>query len=336
MIAIRYIVTAIACIISWASHAQTDHNITTMKRVAEGFTFAPPTLLAPTEVTTTSFCVNWNDAPEAETYGIELMKEARKPMQSILLNENFTSLKTESGIDDGNYDMSRFLDYYTKESGWTGSKIYTSSQGVKVGNEKEAGYLTTPLINCDCNLTVNMMIYKTDEKTVFAEILSEDGEVIRKESFNDSKKEPRILLNFNSIGTGRFQLRLSSESAIYVGSMTLYEGAYSSYDLVSGKARENTLSIEGVTGNSYRFSGLRERKYKYRVRSIGMGYSSYWSDYEEIILPEDDGVSELSPENYGRSIFYSAEGIRTSNVSSKGITVVYRNGKYIKLLNKYY
>ena len=122
-----------------------------------------PVMLDASDVTASSFNVQWNDATPTHNVVSYNLEAVRLPFSELRLQETFD--KTEfSGTSSS--DCSSKLDEITWTPGWTGSKLYRSNNNILLGASKSKGWIETPSLDMYGNndlVTVKVIAKSTGE-----------------------------------------------------------------------------------------------------------------------------------------------------------------------------
>ena len=125
-----------------------------------------PVMLEATDVTLSSFNVQWQDATPKHnvvSYNLEITS---MPFNELRLEESFD--KTENSGTSSS-DCSSKLDEITHQPGWTGSKLYRTNTDLILGTSKSKGWIKSPAIDMYGNngkVTVKVVAkWRTDATT---------------------------------------------------------------------------------------------------------------------------------------------------------------------------
>lgn len=113
------------------------------------FGVAAPRLLPATNISSSSYTANWEDAPKAQSYFVSnytVTKIEEADPEHTLLSESFTRCEGEpdfSCMDPINNQEECFLDEYTDLKGWRGKNNYVG-ENMLGGGDYAGSYLVTP------------------------------------------------------------------------------------------------------------------------------------------------------------------------------------------------
>ncbi len=300
-----------------------------------------PQIFAATEIHKDGFTLNWEKLDEVDSYSVEIteMNTSTNPLEWVLIRENFGVFKTEEGSADGRMDLSIYLDSYTQTAGWKGKRIYTSAFGAKIGTDTEKGYLATPYFRIENNsVTIKCSLYSPMEQNVCISILNERGDTISVKSL-DVADTKEFVETFAEVGKDKFRIQIHSDSPFYISSFAAYDGTYTAEKLSSSMLGSiikplQSIKIDNIMENQYTISGLRGKKYKYRVKAEKEGAFSKWSDYQEVDVNSTNGISNIPNKgNVISPIIYNMNGVRVNCPTERGI-YIYDFGAYRKAVSR--
>ncbi len=138
--------------------------------------------------------------------------------------DNFTASSTT--------DISGSLDDYTDNKGWKGSKVYSFGGMAKIGTNATKGYITTPTIDLEGDITITLVGYAKEESTITA--TASKNSKTASESISTEKDTIKLrIYDFRSGST----IKLHTDSKIF----------YIDYMEI---CRTNTTATPTVTDNS--------------------------------------------------------------------------------------
>ena len=232
-------------------------------------------------ITDSSFVATWTTARNAIAYTAELTATENTIIpDTTLLDEDF-ELVGGFGVRDASSE----LDQYTKNEGWTGSKIYCSDERFRVGASNSGWHITTPTLNVERMSRVKVLVteekYGTDDTTFLIEILKGEESVasaVEQVEGKDSKPATHEIV-FDNI-EGDFKVRLSNSEAaqrMYVDDIKVIAG---------GIARSSVHLYENITDTCYTFTNLTsDSTYYLRIKALSDYDSSPWSESIKIVMP---------------------------------------------------
>lgn len=302
-----------------------------------------PEALAATAVTNNSFTANWSAIDGAVSYVIELKEKGEKtPEECVVLSEDFSGFEVTGS--DGSDDISAWLDDYMALGGWTGSKLFESSQRVKIGSSKYDGYLITPVMNVpeSENVTVSFWqdVYGTIESTTMTvKLLDANGRTV------DSKVLDVSGGKYTTVFSGvkaNYKIGFYPLKRVYLKEVKVYDGEFAVDELFSTKARvsANEVTVD-APATSHAFTGLTGNAYTYKVKAVTEEGESAWSNKMEVTL-QGSGIAEIPVGEDGDAEYYNLQGVRVLRTQngepasklSPGIYLMRKNGKTVKVIVK--
>lgn len=242
-----------------------------------GGVFVPvPDGLTATGLSDTGFTARWNAVEEAESYTLQLATYGQEgTTDGTVLHEDFAKFVTSAL---GTKDISTGLDAYTAVSGWTGSKLFTSSQGLKMGAANVMGWLTTPLLSgqsgSDVTVSVSALSYSVSASVQLAvQLLGADGSILSEQTCTVLADGMRTYeCSFGEVDHA-YSIRLYPKARLYVSDLKI----------TAGQGAQIT-EIADVSTNSYTFTQLDGALFGYRVKAVTSEGSSDWSEWKKVDL----------------------------------------------------
>ncbi len=266
----------------------------------------------------------WDEgADDIASYNIKygIYDETGTSEESII-DEDFRNCVRAS---DGNSDISLFLNQYLSASGFTGTKLYQGTKGLKMGSSKADGQLISPALeerSGKIKIRLASEIYGTVNNATLTVSVFENGYRI---PFYISESLP--------VGVEQV-LEVSGVPQGYFVSVDAYKRCYlTKYQIVSSgdKAYTNAHLLDGITAVPYTFQPFMSAPvYWLQVQAVSQrGNTSEWSD---VILIEN--VTAVSPICLKDAIPSLASGkhspaynLQGQRVGSGYSGIIVRNGK---------
>ena len=239
-----------------------------------------------------SFTISWPAVDGALGYQLKLTEmgsAASDPKEALQCEFNFDEFVSKSA---GFTDLSSKMGDYGL-NGWSGNKIYTSPNKMKIGTSKDAGYVKTAAWNIpsstEFTIVVGAALYK-DSTAVTGNVVmyhynqgdtSAEGEEQKFELTEDGM----MVFNFSS-RKDKFWININPDDQMYLNYFAVYDGTWSASDLglaasrKLGATRGTTETIFDTETNSITLTDLNtDSRYVYCIRSIGdAGSYSKWSE----------------------------------------------------------
>ena len=297
-----------------------------------------PKLSQPINVTDSSFVASWESVDNASSYNIELFSVTDVPEGEgdvvNLIFEDFLACNLS------NTDITHEMNNYTITSGWYGMNLWSETGVLRLGISSEYGELVSPYFKAayDGNITLSFMAKK---------YLATDGDV-------------KLTVSLEYIDSGEVDLKtfeIGDEWSAY--EFTLPKNgselcvAFTTEETVNGVARvciddiavtQISSEREGLIGcyntlqTSYNFNGLGTGKFRYRVKAIGDGVESDFSEKKDVVLGVNTSISNpmVSDDEYveiyslsGKCVYKGYE--QQIHQLEKGIYIIRRPGKTEKV-----
>ena len=287
-----------------------------------------------------SFTITWPAVEGALSYQLKLTETSQAaddPAEALQREFNFDEFVSKTA---GYTDLSSKMGDYGL-SGWTGSKIFSTPNKMRIGTSKETGHVRTATWDVPSSTeftvvvgaglfkdsvavkgTVEMYHYNKGDNTA-------EGETQKFEL----KEDGMMVFNFNSRDE-KFWITINPESQMYLNYLAVYDGTWTASQLGLAAAARQITSTRGAKEtifdtptNSITLDNLNtDSKYYYCIRAIGEdGNSSRWTE-EKSFAFSSSGIANILLNNntesqkifdlQGRSYGTDANGLK------KGIYII--------------
>ena len=323
-------------------------NITESKEGLISFVACRPALSNPepdngTEVEgQNAFTIKWPAVKDAVKYEVQVTSigtAAANPAEALEQEYTFDKFETKSvGFADASSKMSEY-----GLGGWSGSKLYTSPNKIRIGTSSAVGYIITPWWRTpqSSELTVVMGadVFKAGTKVKGTLKLAYGNEGDRP-TYEERPFEltvgDSLVFNFQTF-KDLYRIEIYPESQMYLNYLAIYDGTWTAEQLgITNKtaAREHsprkatTIKSYVTDTNSITLKDLdRNNRYLYKVRSVGeAGNMSVWSDEKTFVFSESAGISRVTLDADNRSgLIYDLQGRCVGNYGDalrKGIYII--------------
>ena len=275
--------------------------------------FDVPEVLPATDVTATSFVANWAAVEGADEYNVELYKvsdvEGGSGDPEILLNEDFTNFTKT------NTDVQSTINDYTVTGGWEGYKIYSEGGIIRVGTSSNAGWLKTPLLSAEGEVTVKFstVLFNTSDlgSVLTVSINSTNGSIIESKDFTPGNGS--VTYKMVATVTGEFYVEFSTSRSITKKRAKVDDVVVS----VAGSTATELVAEVTTSETSYKFDNLETGcNYRYRVQAQDNYGSSAFSSYQDVTIIT--GITEFTGEDSVVDI-YTLTGIKVYSGTKEGV-----------------
>lgn len=288
-----------------------------------------PVATAATLVGPNYFTANWNPVADADSYMLRVI-----PKNYDILTEGFTKFTKQ-----GAQDLGSQLDNYMDNAGWTGSKVYESIGGARLGTGSALGYITSPALSLSENKVTVSFKAKAYNNDTNCNLKVSCGNASQTVTLpNNTDATYTVVLDCNAAAGQKikFETLANSKRAI-ITSIHIIDGER------SGTAKSIDLdgvTFTGITTNSYKVLNLDPATtYYYDVKAVIGDKSSNWSNKIMVttltsgIMGDVDGDGQITTTDITCIYNYLLNGdttfVATSDVDGDGsitttdITVIY-------------
>lgn len=293
------------------------------------FTFmggmAVPVLNVPANVTPESLTASWTEVEGADSYTLKAEPYTQPAIQGAELVSRTFSYDVTS---DGSIDISNTLG-----NDWSGSKLYKSPYGIKIGSSKSGvRNIITPAVSPQSGyITVytETKQYGSDNKTITALLgdpetkgsLEKGDGTLYDQCFTTDANPTPSALTFQY--DGKCRIIIEPDKRVYLRTITVYDGKFTLEEirnaapatkssaiasvteasaLASVTEADGTIIIEGITANHYTLTGLSAPQYRLTVKAVCGDKESAWSSPQIVDLPAT-GITNVEDTTNRDSIF---------------------------------
>lgn len=270
-------------------------------------TLPTPVLGEVSDVTSSSFSIDWQPVEGATSYEVSLHEKPAPyatPEQASVLKEDFSKCVTKS---IGLSSIGNKLDKYLSTMGWTGTNLFTSPNYLKMGKGDKMGTLLTPSLDTpladDITIVLTMAPYAGNDKVAGILRIQVKGKSL---SGSFSAKDKKTFF-FTASGIAEpFNLSIEPSTVGYISYLAVYDGSFTQEQLGFEKEEDDdqksimaedgkhavkrkvgTTTTFTTTEPHYTFTGLiSTSKYTVTVRALTDLGPSKWSLEKEVKLDQ--------------------------------------------------
>ena len=330
-------------------------NITESEDGLVSFVACRPEMGIPVDIETTElatgngFTLSWPAVTGAVGYEIELTmidKAASDPSEALLAEYDFSDCysKTPGYTDIG----TKLSDYGLR--GWTGSKLFTTPQLLRIGTSTSTGYIQTPswwlapssqqvtfvmgadVFTSGTSVKGTMKFESVKTGGSSADIVTENVEF---EVTGNSKQVFNFTIpNQNDL----FRLRISPQSQMYLNYFAIYDGTWTAEQLGLNNApalaprRATVTTMYSSDTNSYTFTNMdTNKRYVCRVRALGEENTySQWSA-EQTFEFGTTAITGIRTDGNAPVRYFDLSG-REVDASARGVIIIKRGNTTKKVV----
>lgn len=288
------------------------------------------------QVGSNSFSVTWPKITGATSYEIELTTlnhASSDPAEALQQEFDFKGCYSKT---TGYSDISTKLGSYGLP-GWSGAKLYTSPNLLKMGTSTTTGSLKTPTWkvpqSMDMTVVMGANVVSDPVDGILSITYGNEGDPVstaaKQEADFTVTADGKQVFTFKDVRKDLFWLEIKPSKQMYMNYLAVYDGIWTAEQLginteSSSRRAGSEPEIFKTTNNGYTFTDLdTSKRYVYRVRSLGEEKtSSQWSEEKSF----EFGSAGIIPGD--------ANGDGTVNVSDIVLTVNYIMGNPAPNFNK--
>lgn len=288
------------------------------------------------QVGSNSFSVTWPKITGATSYEIELTafnRASSDPAKALQQEFDFKGCYSKT---TGYSDISTKLGSYGLP-GWSGAKLYTSPNLLKMGTSTTTGSLKTPTWkvpqSTDMTVVMGANVVSDPVDGILSITYGNEGDPVstaaKQEVSFTVTADGKQVFTFKDVRKDLFWLEIKPSKQMYMNYLAVYDGIWTAEQLginteSPSRRAGSEPEIFKTTNNGYTFTDLdTSKRYVYRVRSLGEEKtSSQWSEEKSF----EFGSAGIIPGD--------ANGDGTVNVSDIVLTVNYIMGNPAPNFNK--
>ena len=238
-----------------------------------------PVMLAATDVTLSSFVIQWQDATPKHnvvSYNLEI---APVPYSEMTVDESFD--KTEN-TGTSSSDCSSKLDNITNTPGWRGSKLFRTNTDLLMGTSKSGGWIETPELDMYGNhglitVKINAKCSSSDDSAPLWISCGDQDTTIEVTGEGDVYS---VLLPCPASESVKVLLSNVPGKRIVLNDIQIFAGD----DYTPAELNHATYK-EGITGTNYLMENMQAGYYALRVQALYTnGELSPWSNRERTFI----------------------------------------------------
>ena len=248
-----------------------------------------------------SFTVTWPAVTGAASYELELTtidKAPSTPEEALKRKYDFAKFESKT---TGFTDISSKLADYGLD-GWTGSKLFTTPNKLRIGTSTTTGTLKTPwwYTPSSTNVTLVMGADVVKSGTPVKGSINFSNADVNEEGYirNATEMDPvdfevtgnqKLIIYLKDVRKVAYQFQIAPSSQMYLNYLAIYDGIWTAEQLginnssAQAPRRASTVNIFVSNTNSYTFADLdTNKRFIYRIRALDEeGVYSGWSDEKE-------------------------------------------------------
>ena len=300
-----------------------------------------------------SFTVTWPAVTGAVSYELELTtidKAASTPEEALVRDYDFAKFESKT---TGVTDVSGQLESYGLK-GWTGSKLFTTPNKLRLGTSTSTGTLKTPwwYTPSSANVTLVMGV-DIVKKSVDGSINVSNADV-NEEGYirNATEMEPvnfevtgnqKLIIYLKDLRKAAYQFEIAPSAQMYLNYLAIYDGIWTAEQLgISNSAaqaprRATTVTTFTSNTNSYTFTDLdTNKRFIYRIRAVDEeGAYSAWSDEKEFEFSSTSGINTVDMKAVdGNAVRYFDLQGREVTGDTKGLLIRKQGSEVKKVIVK--
>lgn len=282
--------------------------------------------------------IQWPAVSDATSYEVQITevgKAASDPAEALEREFNFEKTVSKTvGFTDISTKMA---DYGLK--GWTGGKLFTTPNKLRIGTSSAAGNVVTPTWDVPGSSEMTIVMGAAPVKagqTVKGKLRVAFGNQGDRPEYDERSfevtEDGRLVFNV-SVRKNLFYIIIEPETQMYLNYLAIYDGTWTAEQLgIANKARQKavrkatTVTTHKTETNSIELKNLNpSSRYFYQVRAWGAyGNFSKWSDEKEFSF-STAGIGSVSMESDGDQPVYDLQGRRvglSKDALRKGIYII--------------
>ena len=302
-----------------------------------------------------SFTVTWPAVTGAASYELELTtidKAPSTPEEALKRKYDFAKFESKT---TGFTDISSKLAEYGLDD-WTGSKLYTTPNKLRIGTSTTTGTLKTPwwYTPSSTNATLVMGVDVVKSGTTVKGSINVSNADVNEEGYirNATDMDPvnfevtgnqKLILYLKDMRKVAYQFQIAPSAQMYLNYLAIYDGIWTAEQLgISNSAaqaprRATTVTTFTSNTNSYTFTDLdTNKRFIYRIRAVDEeGAYSAWSDEKEFEFSSTSGINTVNTKAVdGNAVRYFDLQGREVPADTKGLLIRKQGSEVKKVIVK--
>ena len=269
-----------------------------------------------------AFTVTWPAVAGATSYELEVTEigsASENPAEALERSFDFKEFESKTaGFTDvstkmGDYGLPR----------WTGSKLFTSPNRLRIGTSSATGYVRTATWDVpqssEMTIAIRGKLYKegTPVKGKIRVAFGNEGDAATYEEQTFELKEDGLMVFSFAIRKNLFWIEIRPDACMYMDYLAIYDGIWTAEQLSASAAKQNgqgprrasTVTTYTTNTNSYTLKDLNTKsRFIYRVRALGDENTySQWSE-EKTFKFGATGISAVSADEKNDARIYDLNG----------------------------
>ena len=287
-----------------------------------------------------SFTITWPAIKNAISYELEVTEmgaAAQTPAEALEREFTFNEMESKSvGFSDVSGKLSEY-----KLTGWSGSKIFTTPNKMRLGTSTSSGYVRTATwsVPQSAEFTIvmgaNVVTAGSAVKGSVRVAFGNNGESASYDSQDfEITGDGKVVFHF-AVRKDLFWIEIRPTSQMYLNYLAIYDGVWSAEQLGIGAStarqqiprKATTVSTYTTDTNSYTLTNLNTTsRFYYRVRALGEENTySQWSEEKSFSFGGASGISSNPVIVNRHHTIYDLQGRnqgKDMNSLNKGIYII--------------
>ncbi len=295
-----------------------------------------------------SFSVKWQTVTGATGYEIELTTLNRASSDPAKALQNEFDFKDCYSEKDGYTDISSKLGDYGLPR-WSGSKLYTSPNLLKMGTSTKTGWVKTDTWkvpqSTDMTVVMGANVVKDPVDGKISITYRNEGESVstagKQEASFTVTADGKQVFTFKDIRKDLFWLEINPTKQMYLNYLAIYDGIWTAEQLgINTESSSRRAGSEPetftTTKNKYTFTDLdTSKRFVYRVRAVGEENTfSLWSEEKSFEFGTTGiGYLPVKVKETGSVRYFNLQG-QEVNGTAKGLVIRKQGGETKKVMMK--
>lgn len=295
-----------------------------------------------------SFSVKWQKVTGATGYEIELTTLNRASSDPAKALQNEFDFKDCYSEKDGYTDISSKLGDYGLPR-WSGSKLYTSPNLLKMGTSTKTGWVKTDTWkvpqSTDMTVVMGANVVKDPVDGKISITYGNEGESVstagKQEASFTVTADGKQVFTFKDIRKDLFWLEINPTKQMYLNYLAIYDGIWTAEQLgINTESSSRRAGSEPetftTTKNKYTFTDLdTSKRFVYRVRAVGEENTfSLWSEEKSFEFGTTGiGYLPVKVKETGSVRYFNLQG-QEVNGTAKGLIIRKQGGETKKVMMK--
>lgn len=208
-----------------------------------------PQVLPATDLTTTSFRVNWTSVEGAIGYRIHMYEELADSLNDLILAENFSLATSGEYPKSSSENIAPNIDKYVHTTGWSGQDIFQCGGMIRLGGYGYSGKISTPLFETSKSDSISVSLFccaytgKSVNYTI--ELLDAESNILQADTLKADRNMQTPIVHYGQLPS-QYHIRIvSQKERLFIDDLRIVHGQRDSLSIWTAGPQQWDIECEG-------------------------------------------------------------------------------------------